>query len=318
MGPRTLRRSSRACLWCLAYFGIACAVGDERDGPSGTSLPMDRTTSEAGTDAGTGDASTGGETTPAQESSDDTNGDADSTGDTGETSGCFIEGAGVWRRHAFRLTTQTWDAPQPLDELWVGSGAPPPRGIVAAAATAHSGRLFIITEAGCLHERVGAQWLEMPLAERFAEAAGSYTKVATAAEWPDFDELTLIDNPTARVYELSARGNIVGEPLVVTMQDEPIGAPQGTGTAQWAFIVTDPSLIDVSAWFDAYSFYDDGTLYWWNAGTAAAPGNGWSSYPSPGGNNPIFQGVSPHEPDPNEVRAAYYGASADRVYFIAP
>jgi hypothetical protein len=313
--------------------GAACASGDDSDRPGGLGLSTSRTGTDGETEAGadgdgatsaadsqgTGDGGAEGEepTGDGTGSGDPTDsGDDAETGDT--PSVCEIEGDEVWRRHAFRLTTQTWDAPQPLDAVWVGAAAPPPRGIVAAATAAHSQRLFIITEAGCLHERIGAQWVEMPLSQRFAETAGSSTKSATGAKWPSHDELTLVDNPTARVYELSTQGDVVGEPLIVTMSDDPMGAPQGTGTALWGFTVTRPELMDIEPWFDAYSFYDDGFFYWMNAGTGSAPGAGWSTHPASGGSNPIFAGSSPNEPDPHQLRAAYYSASADRVYFIGP
>jgi hypothetical protein len=306
-------------LW-IAFIGVACASGDgERDRGS-TGLPMNTTATDgethgtgsaADTDtSGSGSADSGGETQAG--------GDTDSDGETGGVSPCAIEGTEVWRRHAYRFATGTWDTPQPLDEVWVGPGAPPPRGIVAAASPVLSQRLFVMTESGCLHERVGAQWVEMPLGERFVEASGSSPNMATAARWPDHDELTLIDNPTARVYNLSDQAEIVGEPLVVTLDDEDMGPPHATGTALWGFAMTDPELIDISAWYNAYYFYDDGMLYWYNAGTAQAPGNGWSSHVAQGGTNPIFQGSSANEPDPAQIRAAYYSVQADRVYFVGP
>lgn len=303
-------------------MSVACASGDGRGDPASTGLPANTTATHGETestgsapDTATSSTGPGGDASVGETQADD---DTGSDGETGEVSPCAIAGTEVWRRHAYRLATQTWDSPQPLDEVWVGPDAPPPRGIVAAASPVLSQRLLVITESGCLHERVGAQWIEMPLGDRFVEASGSSTNIATAARWPDHDELTLIDNPTARVYNLSAEASIVSEPIVVTLDDENMGPPHGTGTALWAFAMTDPDLIDVAPWYNAYFFYDDGMLYWYNAGTAAALGDGWSIHPAQGGSNPIFQGTSANEPDPAQIRAAYYSTEADRVYFVGP
>ena len=249
-------------------------------------------------------------------------GESDGTGDAGlGTAGDVSETLGdetgeqpdaPWTRHTFDVQTQTWTSIG-LDQLWIEPNAPPPYGIVATTSLTHFDRLFVITDDGTFYERRDGTWqTPVALEERFPMLDGISVAAMTHVPGQSDDtveDLYFIDNPLAVIYLVHEDGT-VEYGTTATSQDEPGGAPQGTGRARWAFAVTDPSLIGLDPeWMQWFLAYDDGNLYRFDAGLE------WMSWPL--ADNPFF-GVSNGQPHPPLIEAAYHDDAVGRVHFIAP
>jgi hypothetical protein len=230
----------------------------------------------------------------------------------GEATSDEADDSEVWSRHTFDMQTQSWTSIT-LDRLWTEANAPPSRDIAAAVALSHFDRLLVISTDGVLHERVDGLWNTPVLAtERFPSLEG--LSIAGMTHTPQaagmVEHVYFIDNPTAVIYAIRPDGEAEHYATVI-MEDDPDGAPQETGRAQWYFELVNLSQLGAHPeWLRWFIAFDDDRLYRFDVAAFA-----WASWPI--GENDFF-GLVSGQPDPHAVRAAYTDDAAGRVHFITP
>ncbi len=266
------------------------------------------TTSISGT-AGEGTGGSTTSTTAGAESTGTTTGDVSSTDTSVDSTSGPQES---WHRYSLDTVAGTWSVVS-LDALWTGANAPPSTGIAAAVSLTHFDRLFVLTEDGVVHEQADGVWQSPePIARRFPMAAG--IDVSSIVHVPgqaadDNEEIFFIATPTAVIYRQFENGGLELVE-VVEQQDEDGGAPQGTVANDWGLTISDPTGIGSDAdWLVWYRAFANGEMWRFNAAAQ------WMVFPLE--DNPFF-GVAAGEPDPLQVRAAYYDDAFERAHFIAP
>jgi hypothetical protein len=287
-------------------------VGDSNT-ETGTGGPEETTTANGSTGGGSGTSmspttgSSGITTLPTTTTDDSSGGNETTSDDTSGTTGSEAS----WHRYARDMTTGTWTS-VPLDELWEGANAPPAQGITAAVSFTHFDRLFVIAN-GVVFEQTDGVWQPpQPLGTRFPAAAGA--TITAIAHTPgqnasDVEDLFLIETPFAHLYQVFENGNITFN-QTADLEDSDGGAPQASVVNNWTLNIADPSGIGMDAdWLVWYMGFANGDLWRFNAAFE------WQQ--SPGDNNVFFNGAA-GEPDPFDIRAAYYDDAFERAYFIAP
>lgn len=220
----------------------------------------------------------------------------------------------VWHRYTLDVSTGAWTQIA-LDELWTDPNAPPPSGIAAASSLTHFDRLHVLTDDSMFYEQSDGTWLSpVPLAERFPMAAGAnITGMAhTPGQTPgdtSSEDILLVDTPLAILYTQQENG---GTDFVETrtLDDVRGGAPQGSVSVRWYFVIADPSGIGSGdIWYQLYSGLEDGDLWRFDNGFQ------WAQWPQL--DNPFFTGAA-GEPDPSTLEAAYHDDAFGRLHFIGP
>ncbi len=303
----------------LLVLLAACAGTDPND-VSNTGL-----SDSAGSSGGTGVASTttvgptststSGTTDPSTSTTgidpDTTQGDGS---DSSEGDGSSSSGGpdASWHRYTLDVATGVWTQ-VPLAELWAGANAPPPMGITATVSFTHFDRLFVVSEAGMLYERVDGLWqTPVPVGERFPAADG--LAIDTMTHTPgqmgeDQEDIFLVDTPVAVVYTVFDNGG-VELAQVADLVDDPEGAPQASVDNVWTFAITDPAGIGTDPnWLQWYMAFANAELWRFNAAFE------WTLFNI--FDNDFFTGAR-GEPDASDIRAAYHDDASGRAHFIAP
>ncbi len=292
----------------------ACAASEQPSpgpstlGGSATAGDGDTETPTTGISAGTTSESPPS-TTPTDTSTSQTVSSSDTGADESSSSGGV---AASWRRYSLDTVAGTWSQ-VPLDELWVGANAPPSTGIAAAVSFTHFDRLLVVSDDGVVYEQADGVWqTPEPLARRFPMAGG--LDVSAMAHTPsqdseDYEDVFLVQTPVAVVYRQFENGGLELA-QVSDLTDQDGGAPQGTVDNDWTLGIIDPTGLGTDPdWLVWYAAYANGDMWRFNAAFE------WEQYPL--ADNPFF-GVAAGEPEPLEVRAAYYDDTFEIAHFIAP
>lgn len=321
-GPRGSLDAMRPFALSTLLLLSACAGTDGATGSvtgltvggsetEGESTGGEQSTTGSPDESSGGGPTTGVTTTPATTGpSETTSGPSEPTTSGDESSSSGEPPAGL-QRYARDMTTGTWSS-VPLAELWVGGNAPPSDGITAAVSLTHFDRVFVIAD-GTVYEQADGTWqTPQPLGRRFPAAAG--LQVTAMAHTPgqmstDVEDLFLVDAPQAAVFRQFENGGVEFVDLA-DLEDADGGAPQASVDNNWTLAITDPSGIGMDAdWHVWYMGFANGVLWRFNAAFE------WQM--SPTDNNLFFAGAA-GEPNPFDIRAAYYDDTLERAYFIAP
>lgn len=216
------------------------------------------------------------------------------------------------RRHTLNLSTGQWTVAA-LDDVWTGSNAAPPTGILAAVTMTNFDRLLVLADDGYTYQLVEGQWLE-PLVtdEHFAVLAGREVDAISHVPSPDdptIETLFLIADHSAVLYDIYDTGNVTFVDDVALI-DEPGGPPHASGRPRWAFTRSRPQDFGRIDWLEWFFAYDDDVLYHSDA-------NSQWSVAGPIDANDFFSGAA-GEPDPRQASATWYEDDTARLHVLAP
>lgn len=223
----------------------------------------------------------------------------------------------VWKLHRFSLSTNTWQT-FPLDQVWTGAGAPPPRDISATTNldVFSTPMLLVFTTSGQYYLRRGSVWSHAAIGSKFnrnsstVEAAYSVPWNHTSNTSPPKEDVYLSSFPNVGIYSVDSNLNIT-ESSVQTMVDEASpGPPQGSVPSKfWTLVADADSYVMGGLWISLYEMLDNGNLY------QTANDFQWTQY-APASSFSIFQVTG--APNPNALTAAYYEVAGNVVNFVGP
>ncbi len=270
----------------------------------------------------------GGSSSGGAASGGTTNGGA-TAGGSGGAAGSAAGGAGasggsggtppvVWKLHRFSLTTNTWQT-FPLDQIWTGAGAPPPRDVSATTNldVFSTPMLIVFTTSGEYYLRRGSVWSHASITSKFnrnsssIEAAYSTPWNAKSGTTPSKEDLTLTSFPNVGIYSVDSNLNITDSTVQPLKDDASLaGPPQGSVAPKFYTVVANADdYVSPGIWLEIYEVLENGNLYHTDNSFQ------WTRY-APASTFSIFQLSG--APNPNSLTAAYYEVAGNVVNFIGP
>ncbi|MEZ4228817.1 MAG: hypothetical protein R3B89_06620 [Polyangiaceae bacterium] len=265
--------------------------------------------------AGTGGSATGGSATGGA-----------ATGGAAGSGAAGAAGSGgsggkppiIWKLHQFSFSTNTWQT-FPLDQVWTGAGAPPPRDIAATTNldVFSTPMLIVFTTSGQYYLRRGSAWSHASIGSKFTRNSAT-VEAAYSVPWNDKSNTTppqenvyVSSFPNVGIYTVDSNLNVVAS-SVETMVDEASiqGPPQGSVPAKfWTVVADADDYVMSGVWLLLYEMLSNGNLYETDNSFA------WTRH-SPASSFSIFQVAG--APNPNALTAAYYEVSGNVVNFVGP
>lgn len=209
-----------------------------------------------------------------------------------------------------------------VSSVWTGVNAPPPAGIVAAEETSDSSRLMVWSNNGNYYEfRAGVWQTPVSISAQFATLTGSNISAALSGHYGGAGEILIVSTneaqPRACQYNVLSAGlspqgctNIANEQ--VGPPPKPNAPPQHSTPLTWS----------MGEQRGAYGSTPDAQIAWKGCnGRVYENWGGDFSYPYPStleASSPFGLNGGLNAPSPNTVVAAFYRASTDVAYFIAP
>lgn len=220
---------------------------------------------------------------------------------------------------SWKLYTRSVFAPTqwnnvPLDAVWTGANAPPPRNIRATVRLTN-GRLLAMTDA-MVYMRDGGTWVTpktlastMPLLVGRTFKGARHLSAGADGGGP-VDLITFSDYPTAIIYSTDGDTFTFFDQRTVADSPGPISAPQGSKKSRWVICLIDPSKRGTSAdYLNEYeSFVGDPNVYFYDATPAWT--NKWLF-----ANAPLFAGTTGTPPE-TQIESGWHDDSAGVTYLI--
>lgn len=223
----------------------------------------------------------------------------------------------VWKLHRYSRITQTWQT-FPLDQIWTGSGAPPPRYVSATVQldVFPTKMLLVFMESGDYYLRRGSVWSSARITSKFTRntatvEAGYSVPWKASGTKPASEDVFLSSFPNVAIYSVNSSLTVT-ESTVQALKDDPApnGAPTASYVSKWWTVMGDPEDYEPGViWLDFLEVLDDDALY---AGDNSFV---WQRY-FPASQHDYFQ--RPGAPNPTTLTAAYYEAEADVLNLVGP
>ncbi len=227
-----------------------------------------------------------------------------------------------WTRYSLD-TSSAAGAPwtvTPLEQLWTGPSAPPPRGVVAAVQLVDFSRLLVITGDGTLYvQQDGGVWMSpMAITAAFPQITGPVDGIThipyafAVTLQPDaalVESLLLQKVPQYWYYQYLPNDQRVFERTGTTVDVPPPGAPEGTGKLLANFEILDLGNADAAVHFRRFDVYGDGNVYSFDAAAT------WTKTPL--GAHPFWSGRA-GAPALGSIRATYYDQGSTTLHVIGP
>ncbi|MCB9590132.1 MAG: hypothetical protein H6718_32260 [Polyangiaceae bacterium] len=222
----------------------------------------------------------------------------------------------VWKLHRFSLSTNTWQT-FPLDQVWTGAGAPPPRDISATTNldVFSTPMLLVFTTSGQYYLRRGSVWSHASIGSKFfhnsstVEAAYSVPWNHTSNTNPAKEDVYLSSFPNAGVYSVDSNLNITQSRVQALVDEAGAAPPQGSVPPKfWTLVGDADNYVEGGLWISLYVMLDNGNLY------ETANDFQWNWQPA----TSFYFFQTNGAPNPNTLTAAYYEVAGNVVNFVGP
>ena len=209
----------------------------------------------------------------------------------------------------------TWSSAPTLSEVWVGTNAPPPRGIVATIHRYLRDDLFVFADDGNVYLRHDGSWqAPTAISTMFPGLTAATIGCVEIFQGNPGDADALVVSATGSTprlafgYDLSP-SNVVtpnaGNPT--NINDTKGGAPQARTDCDYSLSVQ-TNYTNHADWMVFYRHYAD-KIWEFNGADFS-----WDSWPENA--SPVFSASGSPAPDPTKVLGAYREGST--AYFVAP